>query len=81
MNYLSKEEIINCGIEFAGEVCFSGEYGEPVYTKWSKTICWNNRRMVKNMNSSTVAYFKTLSAESGVPYQVYEELPERCSQE
>ena len=33
MKYLSRDEIINCGIEFAGEVCYSGEYGEQVYTK------------------------------------------------
>ncbi len=33
MNYLSKDEVIECGIEFAGDVCFSGEYGEQVYTK------------------------------------------------
>lgn len=28
------------------------------------------QQVTMNMNSSTVAYFKTLSAESGVPYQV-----------
>lgn len=33
MNYLSKEEVLKNGIEFAGEVCFSGEYGQQVYTK------------------------------------------------
>lgn len=33
MEYLSKEEVFSKGIEFAGEVCFSGEYGQQVYTK------------------------------------------------
>lgn len=33
VNYLSKDEIIKSGIEFIGEVCYSGEYGEQVYTK------------------------------------------------
>ena len=33
MNYLTKDEIISQGIEFAGEVCFSGDYGDQVYTK------------------------------------------------
>ena len=33
MAILSKEEVLRKGIEFAGEVCFSGEYGEQVYTK------------------------------------------------
>ena len=30
---LKKEEVIKNGIEYAGEVCFSDEYGEQVYTK------------------------------------------------
>ena len=33
MEHLSKEEVFSKGIEFAGEVCFSGEYGQQVYTK------------------------------------------------
>jgi len=33
VNFLSKDEILKNGIEFAGEVCYSGEYGEQVYTK------------------------------------------------
>lgn len=33
MNYLSLEEVINVGTEFTGEVCYSGEYGQQVYTK------------------------------------------------
>lgn len=33
MNILSKEEIITLGIEFAGDVCYSGVYGQQVYTK------------------------------------------------
>lgn len=33
MKFLSKDEILKNGIEFAGEVCYSGEYGEQVYTK------------------------------------------------
>lgn len=33
MKILSKEEIITLGIEFAGDVCYSGLYGQQVYTK------------------------------------------------
>lgn len=33
MEYLSKDEVISKGTEFAGEVCYSGEYGLQVYTK------------------------------------------------
>lgn len=33
MNYLSSDEVIRVGTEFTGEVCYSGEYGEQVYTK------------------------------------------------
>lgn len=33
MNYLSLDEVISVGTEFAGEVCYSGEYGQQVYTK------------------------------------------------
>ena len=33
MDYLSKDEVISKGIEFAGNVCYSGEYGQQVYTK------------------------------------------------
>ena len=33
MKYLSINEVISKGIEFTGEVCYSGEYGEQVYTK------------------------------------------------
>lgn len=33
MKILSKEEIITLGIEFAGDVCYSGVYGQQVYTK------------------------------------------------
>lgn len=29
----TKEEILKEGIEFAGDVCFSGEYGQQVYNK------------------------------------------------
>lgn len=29
----TKEEILHEGIEFTGDVCFSGEYGEEVYEK------------------------------------------------
>ena len=30
----------------------------------------NKQQVTMNMNTSTVAYFKEISAESGVPYQV-----------
>ncbi|AOZ96899.1 toxin-antitoxin system YwqK family antitoxin [Butyrivibrio hungatei] len=33
MEILSSSEVISKGVEFIGEVCFSGEYGEQVYTK------------------------------------------------
>lgn len=33
MEYLSQDEVVNVGIEFAGDVCYSGEYGQQVYTK------------------------------------------------
>lgn len=33
MNYLSLDEVIRIGTEFIGDVCYSGEYGEQVYTK------------------------------------------------
>lgn len=33
MNYLSLDEVISVGTEFTGEVCYSGEYGQQVYTK------------------------------------------------
>lgn len=32
MKILSYKEVINSGIEFTGDVCFSGEYGQQVYT-------------------------------------------------
>ncbi|MCM1057126.1 MAG: hypothetical protein NC517_05905 [Firmicutes bacterium] len=33
MNYLSLDEVISSGTEFTDPVCYSGEYGEQVYTK------------------------------------------------
>ncbi len=33
MKYLSMAEVINKGTEFTGDVCYSGEYGQQVYTK------------------------------------------------
>ena len=36
------------------------------YTRKTK----NKQQVTMNMNTSTVAYFKEISAESGVPYQV-----------
>lgn len=33
MEYLSQDEVIRLGTEFAGDVCYSGEYGQQVYTK------------------------------------------------
>jgi len=36
------------------------------YTEKSKT----KQQVTMNMNTSTVAYFKEIAAESGVPYQV-----------
>lgn len=33
MEYLSQNEVIHAGIEFAGDVCYSGEYGQQVYTR------------------------------------------------
>ena len=33
MKYLSLEEVVNNGIEFAGSVCYSGEFGQQVFTK------------------------------------------------
>lgn len=32
MNILSYEEVIKVGIEFSGDVCYSGEYGQQVCT-------------------------------------------------
>lgn len=32
MKYLSLDEVIDKGIEFAGDVCYSGKYGQQVYT-------------------------------------------------
>ena len=36
MKYLSQREVVKIGIEFAGDVCYSGEYGQQVYTKESE---------------------------------------------
>ena len=33
MKYLSMDEVISAGTEFTGDVCYSGEYGQQVYTK------------------------------------------------
>lgn len=33
MKYLSMAEVINKGTEFTDDVCYSGEYGQQVYTK------------------------------------------------
>ena len=33
MSYLSIDEVMRRGIEFTGDVCYSGEYGQQVYTK------------------------------------------------
>ena len=33
MKYLSIAEVVSRGIEFTGDVCYSGEYGQQVYTK------------------------------------------------
>ena len=33
MKYLSLDEVISVGTEFIGDVCYSGEYGQQVYTK------------------------------------------------
>lgn len=33
MSYLSMDEVIRRGTEFTGDVCYSGEYGQQVYTK------------------------------------------------
>lgn len=33
MKYLSLDEVVRIGTEFAGEVCYSGQYGQQVYTK------------------------------------------------
>lgn len=33
MEFLSNEDIIKNGREFKGDVCYSGEYGQQVYTK------------------------------------------------
>ena len=30
---LSVEEVLKEGIEFAGDVCYSGEYGQQVYSE------------------------------------------------
>lgn len=35
MKYLTLKEVMEQGIEFAGDVCYSGEYGQQVYTKES----------------------------------------------
>lgn len=32
MDFLSHEQVIISGIEFAGDVCYSGEFGQQVYT-------------------------------------------------
>lgn len=33
MKYLSVAEVVSRGTEFTGDVCYSGEYGQQVYTK------------------------------------------------
>lgn len=33
MQLLSMEEVVSIGVEFKDDVCFSGEYGQQVYTK------------------------------------------------
>lgn len=33
LNIKTKAEILKEGIEFSGDVCFSGEYGQQVYDK------------------------------------------------
>lgn len=33
MEYLSQEKVFEVGIEFSGDVCYSGQYGQQVYTK------------------------------------------------
>jgi len=33
MNYLSITEVMSRGTEFTGDVCYSGDYGQQVYTK------------------------------------------------
>ena len=33
LNIKTKDEILKEGIEFSGDVCFSGEYGQQVYDK------------------------------------------------
>ena len=53
MEYLSQEIVLERGIEFNGEVCYSGEFGQQVCTKEVEDggipingIIYENTRMV-----------------------------------
>ena len=75
MNFLEQKIVEENGIEFAGDVCYSGEYGEQVYTKEKKEGGIPVNGLVyekyKNGNISYYCYY-TNGVENGEKVCFYE---------
>ena len=67
MNILSYDEIIKNGIEFEGDVCYSGEFGEQVYTKdWKDNGVPVEGILYEKYPKGSIAYYEF--CKNGMPH-------------